>query len=89
MTDDFVLKAFADADRASADDEFEAYRKNIWDDDADTAHTIAALRVGVSRVMELMKASEASGMADILVEYTENLLLVGFHMGYRAAKENK
>lgn len=85
MTDDFVKKAFADADKARVDEEFNAYMASVGGKTEEAAHVTAAMRVGLSRMEKLCKLVIESGNADVLAEYAHTLLLVGFHSGYTAA----
>lgn len=88
MTDDFVRKAFADADKANADKEFNAFMRKIADDESQSAHVVAALRVGLQKLDKLCECVIKAGQAEVLAEYADSLLIVGFHIGYRAAMED-
>lgn len=89
MTDDFVRKAFADADKIIVEKEFDAYKRHIAEDESSAAHVVASLRVGLSKMNNLCEVVLKAGEGDVLVEYAESLLLVGFHLGYRAALEDE
>ncbi len=87
MTDDFVKKAFADADKATSEKEFNAFCKNIADDDSQAAHLTAAMYVGLQKMDKMCEVAIKAGQGDTLAEYAHALLLVGFHIGYKAATE--
>ena len=87
MTDDFVKQAFAEADDAMLEREYAAYSRLIVEDESQSAHVVAALKVGLKRMDELCKAVIESGSEQLLAEYADALLLVGFHIGYTASRE--
>jgi hypothetical protein len=89
MTDDFVKKAFSDADMAIVDKEFDAYMKTIGGDEGDVAHTAAAYRVGFAKMDKLCEVVFKGGEVETFAEYAHTLMLVGFHLGYRAALEDR
>ena len=90
MTDDFVTKAFSDAEMLIAEKEFSAYCNKILDDvTGDAAHLSAAIRVGLDKMEILCKAVFEGDASEILASYAHNLMIVGFHLGYRAALEEK
>ena len=88
MTDEFVRKAFEDADKVKSDKEYDAFCKRIADDDSQAAHMTAALFVGLPKMDKMCEVVIKAGHGETLAEYAQSLLLVGFHIGYKAAKED-
>lgn len=87
--DDFVRRAFDDAQDALVDKERDAFMKAIGDDETQAAHVVAALHVGLTKLDKMCEVVIKSGNGDTLAEYANELLLVGFHIGYRSAMEGK
>ena len=88
MTDDFVMQAFSDAETERRERTLEAYNKCFGDETTHAAaHYTAAKKVGLEKMDALCKAVFESKNEDILVDYTESLMFVGFVYGYMAAKE--
>ena len=50
---------------------------------------VAAIRVGIDKIDALCKVAILNKQADTLADYAHNLLLVGFHIGYNAAMEDR
>ena len=88
--DDFVNQAFADAIGQANEREYAAYeRELLGEENGDKAHMVAAIRVGIDKIDALCKVAILNKQADTLADYAHNLLLVGFHIGYNAAMEDR
>jgi hypothetical protein len=85
--DDFVKKAFADANGAVMRDEFQAWNRTMID--PDIPHLAAADAVGLAKINDLCGAVIKAGQADTLAQYAHFLMLTGFHLGYHARMEDE
>lgn len=79
--DKFVQDAFIDAQNQQANKEFLAYKRAILDR-LDVVIDTAAARVGMDRMEELSRAIVLNGQAETLSEFTRELVITGFHLGY-------
>ena len=88
MADEFVNRAFEDASKASIAIESELYAE-IMQKNWVLVHIAAAKQVGVEKINALCDSAIENGQGDTLADYTEALLLTGFHLGYKTAMERK
>lgn len=86
--DKFVKQAFADAERAQSDREFEAWERFV-DKTADLFQLAVMARVGIEKMNELARAAVKAGLAETLAEYAHELMIGTFHMGYHARMEEE
>lgn len=85
--DDFVKKAFADADEKFTEKERRAFERSVVEDDAKTVTMMAALNVGLKTMQALLGAVQKAGMQDPFADYISSVSLISFHLGYLAAKQ--
>lgn len=89
MTDEFVRKAFEDANMALGDEEYRAYERCFMKDDrGDSINMVAVLQTGVDR-MEKLLATIGEENRSIMAEYISHLIVSVFHQGYRARMEDE
>lgn len=86
--DDFVERAFADADKNFTEKERQAFDRAVVDDEAKTVITLAALNVGLTKMQALLAAVQKARMDDPFAEYISSISLISFHLGYLAAKQD-
>ena len=86
--DDFVKKAFADANEQFTEKERQAFDRAVVDDDAKTVTVLAALNVGLTTMQSLLNLVNDAGMQDAFADYIGSVSLISFHLGYLAAKED-
>ncbi len=86
--DKFVKDAFKEAMETQAKDEFKAWM-NFSDRDFMVAHAKVIEQVGIVRINELCRAARLAGQADTLAEYAHSLMMMAFHVGYKARREEE
>ena len=85
----FVENAFKDALAAMNDEEYDAYSRHIVDDDnGSVINTAVALNVGIEKVDRMLAAMDDEAIAT-LSEYIANTMLISFHIGYNARREDE
>lgn len=85
--EDFVKKAFADAQEAVVDDEVKAWERTMVD--PEIPHTAAAQAVGLSKINELCRVAFLTKTDQTLADYAHFAMLTGFHLGYHARIEDE
>ena len=86
--DKFVKDAFKEAMEQQATEEFNAWM-NFSDRDFMVAHSKVIEQVGVGRINSLCRAARLAGQAHTLAEYAHSLMMMGFHIGYKARLEEE
>lgn len=86
--DKFVKDAFKEAMEQQATEEFNAWM-NFSDRDLMIAHNKVVEQVGVGRINSLCRAARLAGQADTLAEYAHSLMMMAFHIGYKARLEEE
>lgn len=86
--DNFAEKAFKDALTKQNDDEFQAWMR-FSDEQFMVAHMTVVDQVGVDRMNDLSGAAIRAGQADTLAEYAHQLMMMAFHIGYKARREEE
>ena len=86
--DKFVKDAFKEAMEQQATEEFNAWM-NFSDRDLMIAHNKVVEQVGIVRVNTLCRAARLAGQADTLAEYAHSLMMMAFHIGYKARLEEE
>lgn len=86
--DKFVKDAFKEAMETQAKDEFKAWCKFSEKEYMD-AHLTVVMKVGVERMNALCGAAVKAGQGDTFAEYTHILMMMAFHKGYAARREEE
>lgn len=86
--DNFAEKAFRNALERQADDEFQAWMK-FSDKEFMVAHMAVVTRIGFDKIDSLCGAAIKAGQADTLAEYAHQLMMMAFHIGYKARREEE
>lgn len=86
--DNFTEKAFRDALEKENEKEFQAWEK-FSDEQFMIAHMTVVSQIGVERMNDLCGAAIRAGQADTLAEYSHELMMMAFHIGYKARKEEE
>lgn len=85
---DFAEKAFKDALDKQNDTEFRAWMK-FSDEQFMAAHLAVVTQVGVDNINNLCGAAIRAGQAETLAEYAHQLMMMAFHVGYKARMEEE
>ena len=83
--DDFVKKAFADANESAEDAEAKAFESRIAKR-IEPISMACGIAVGLDEMNKLSGAILKAGVADTFSEWTENVMTIAFAEGYAAAK---
>lgn len=86
--DNFAENAFKEAMEKQATEEFNAWM-NFSDRDFMVAHSKVIEQVGVGRINTLCRAARLAGEAETLAEYAHQLMMMAFHIGYKARREEE
>ena len=86
--DDFVKKAFAEANENFTEKERRAFDEAVVKDDAKTVTMLAALNVGLPTMQAMLNILNDAGMQDPFADYIGSISLISFHLGYLAAKQD-
>lgn len=86
--DNFAKQAFEDALEKQADDEFQAWKK-FSDKEFMVAHMTVVAQIGLDKIDSLCGAAIKAGQADTLAEYAHQLMMMAFHIGYKARREEE
>jgi len=86
--DKFAENAFKEAMEQQTRQEFQAWMK-FSDRDLMVAHSKVIEQVGVGRINTLCRAARHAGEAVTLAEYAHSLMMMAFHIGYKARKEEE
>lgn len=86
--DKFVDNAFKEAMERQNEQEFQAWLK-FSDEHFMVAHTTVVARIGIDRMNDLSGAAIRAGQADTLAEYAHQLMMMAFHIGYKARREEE
>jgi len=80
--DDFVKRAFMDAEDEMIAEEMNAYAEAFDPEDVKALHIAISSLVGFGKVSRIMRAVAEIGEGDALAEYMMMLYRGGFHRGY-------
>lgn len=86
--DNFAKQAFEDALKKQDDDEFQAWMK-FSDKEFMVAHMTVVAQIGLDKIDSLCGAAIKAGQADTLAEYAHQLMMMAFHIGYKARREEE
>lgn len=86
--DKFAENAFKEAMEKQATEEFNAWM-NFSDRDFMVAQAKVIEQVGIVRINELCRAARLAGQAHTLAEYAHSLMMMAFHIGYKARREEE
>lgn len=86
--DNFAEKAFRNALERQADDEFQAWMK-FSDKEFMDAHMTVVAQIGIDKIDSLCGAAIKAGQGDTLAEYAHQLMMMAFHIGYKARREEE
>lgn len=81
--DKFVEDAFKDALEEKSKKEFHAWT-NFSDNSLMATNMVVSRRIGLNKMNDLCHAAIQAGVGDALAEYAYNLMMMAFHMGYKA-----
>jgi len=86
--DDFVKKAFAEAEKSKNKEELDAFKKNV-DGNLETIITTIGLCVGLGRMDKLAEVTMKGGCTQIFADFLRESLSLAFHIGYKAGREKE
>lgn len=86
--DKFVKDAFKEAMETQNEQEFQAWMK-FSDNEFMTAHLTVVARIGLEKINNLCGAAIRAGEGDTLAEYAHSLMMMAFHIGYKARMEEE
>lgn len=86
--DKFVKDAFKDAMEQQTEQEFAAWMQ-FSDKEFMTAHLTVVARIGLEKINNLCGAAIRAGEGDTLAEYAHQLMMMAFHIGYKARREEE
>lgn len=86
--DKFAENAFREAMEQQAAEEFNAWM-NFSDRGFMVAQNKVIEQVGVGRISALCRAARLAGEAETLAEYAHSLMMMAFHIGYKARREEE
>lgn len=87
MDDEFVKKAFENAQDAEIRDEAHAYCAKVGGDKIVHLIDMVAFRIGLDKMEELCKAIVLNGQEKNFTEFVKCFMMFAFHEGYHAAKQ--
>lgn len=86
--DKFAENAFKDALKEQNEQEFAAWMK-FSETEFRVAHMAVVTRIGFDKIDSLCGAAIKAGQADTLAEYAHQLMMMAFHKGYKARREEE
>lgn len=86
--DKFVKDAFKEAMEQQTEQEFQAWLK-FSDNEFMTAHMAVVGQIGLDKINTLCGAAIKVGEGDTLAEYAHRLMMMAFHVGYKARREEE
>ena len=86
--DKFAENAFKEAMEQQIEQEFQSWT-NFSEKDFMAAHMAVVARIGLEKINTLCGAVIKAGAADTLAEYAHSLMMMAFHIGYKARWEEE
>lgn len=86
--DKFAENAFKEAMEQQTEQEFAAWMK-FSDKEFMTAHLTVVARIGLEKINNLCGAAIRAGEGNTLAEYAHSLMMMAFHIGYKARREEE
>ena len=86
--DKFAEQAFKDAMEQQTEQELAAWMK-FADKEFMRAYLPVVTRIGLEKMNNLCGAAIRAGEGDTLAEYAHSLMMMAFHIGYKARREEE